>query len=291
MGFVFKKLLNASTWKRIGLERLTEPLHLNLVSIAVALFGSFRAKVAFDLCVRQHNAFGLLRAADNALWEGIQEVTVVEFGVASGAGLMNLCRLAERVTRETGVKFRIAGFDSGTGMPEPRDYRDHPGLYGASDFQMGDPETLRAVLPANAELIIGNVADTVGPFLASLSPASPLGYVVLDVDYYSSSVECLKIFEGAADKYLPNVVLFADDVMFIDHNDWQGELLAINEFNSRNDMRKIGLMNRLGNHRIFRNARWLTQMFYVHILDNECHLKPRSGARVTLQNPYLKNSR
>jgi hypothetical protein len=143
MSFLLRKLRNRHIWKRIALERLTEPLHLNLASVAVALFGSFRAKVSFDLCVRQHNAFGLLRAADEAIWFGINELTVVEFGVASGAGLLNLCRLAERVTKETGVKFRIVGFDTGVGMPQPRDYRDHPNMYGALDFPMEDPGRLR----------------------------------------------------------------------------------------------------------------------------------------------------
>ena len=47
-------------------ERLSEPLHLNAISAFVALFGSFRRKVEYDLVLRPQNAFGILKAADSA---------------------------------------------------------------------------------------------------------------------------------------------------------------------------------------------------------------------------------
>ena len=65
--FIFKKLLKTHVWKRILVERLTEPLHLNIISIFIALFGTFRMKVSFDLVVRQHTAYCLLKCADNFL--------------------------------------------------------------------------------------------------------------------------------------------------------------------------------------------------------------------------------
>ena len=43
----------------------------------------------------------------------------MEFGVAPGGGLMNMCWIAEKVSRETRVKFDIIGLDSGEGMPPP----------------------------------------------------------------------------------------------------------------------------------------------------------------------------
>jgi hypothetical protein len=147
------------------------------------------------------------------------------------------------------------------------------------------------MLPANAELIIGAIAETVAPFLETVTSTAPLGYVVLDVDYYSSSIDCLRVFTGSPDKYLPNVLLFADDITFLDHNDWQGELLALTEFNGQHEKRKISRLNHLAWHRVFRNALWVTQMFHVHILDSALHLKVRLGERVTLENPYLQKSR
>ena len=77
-------------WQRAAVERLTEPLHLNLIAAGVALFGGVRAKTAFDLLVRRHYAFGLLKAADEAAERGIRRLTVVELGVGAGAGFSNL---------------------------------------------------------------------------------------------------------------------------------------------------------------------------------------------------------
>jgi hypothetical protein len=110
------------------MHRGSEPLHLNLLSIPVALFGSYRTKVLFDLVPRIHHAFSILFAADIAKQYNIKTITLIEFGVAAGAGLMNICRIAGRTTKATGVKFRVVGFDTGEGMPLALDYRDNPDL-------------------------------------------------------------------------------------------------------------------------------------------------------------------
>ncbi|UJS05653.1 hypothetical protein [Cylindrospermopsis raciborskii] len=91
------KLKHSYIWKRILYERVTEPINLNLFSILVSLFGSCRAKIDFDLILRQHNAYGILRAAE-ARKLSLQSVTLIEFGVAAGAGLINMCKIAEKVS-------------------------------------------------------------------------------------------------------------------------------------------------------------------------------------------------
>ena len=74
------------------------------MSLFVALFGSYRARVARDLVVRQQYAFPVLYAADAAKKYGYRKITIVELGVANGAGLMNLCRIAERTRLATGIE-------------------------------------------------------------------------------------------------------------------------------------------------------------------------------------------
>ncbi|HEX6540019.1 MAG TPA: hypothetical protein VF155_12655 [Candidatus Dormibacteraeota bacterium] len=113
--YVVRKLKLARVRRRVFLERLTEPLHLNAIAALVWMFGSYRDRIAFDLVVRPQHAFGILRAADEAKRLGLSTVTLVEFGVASGAGLMNMAYIAERVTLETGVAFKLFGFDTGAG--------------------------------------------------------------------------------------------------------------------------------------------------------------------------------
>ena len=64
---LFSSLLNRKDiWERILVERLTEPIHLNVISLFVLALGTTRAKIALDLLVRQQHAHGMLYAADTA---------------------------------------------------------------------------------------------------------------------------------------------------------------------------------------------------------------------------------
>jgi hypothetical protein len=290
MAGLWKKLWLTRIWERVLRERLGEPLHLNLLSLPVALFGSLETKIYFDLVLRQPNAFSLLEAARIAKRAGLSSFVAAEFGVAAGAGLMNMCDLARRISKRTGVAIRVVGFDTGTGMPEPLDYRDHPDLYRPGDFPM-DEQALRQALPDFAELHIGPIATTVKTFVQSLSPAAPLGYVALDVDYYSSSKDALAVFSGDADKYLPHVLLYVDDMQFARHNPWQGELLAISEFNEAHSERKIAPYNFLREWRLFKRAVWISQMYGVYILDHPAIHARKPREPVHLSNPYLRQSR
>lgn len=255
-------------------NRLTEPLHILAASAAVAIFGTFRARVAFDLIFPPAYAYCMLQAAEQARALGQSRITIVEFGVASGAGLLAMCRIARAVTAATKVDIDVVGFDREGGMPPPADYRDHPELWQAGDFA-ADHSQLRAALPSNARLIMGDVAETVAAFLQGLSPGAPLGFVSLDVDYYSSASQALRVFEGPASAYLPWTCLYADDVVYPSNNRWCGELLAIDEFNEGHAARKIDRWHFLPAFRLIKNARWLHQVYFVHVLD---HARRQPGA-------------
>jgi hypothetical protein len=262
------RLKDPHIWKRIVYERLTEPLHLNLLSLPVALFGSFRLRVAFDLVVRHHNAFAILKAADLARSLGLRKMTILEFGVAKGGGLMNMCAIAKRVTAITGVSITVVGFDTGTGMPPARDFRDHPDLYGAGDFAMDVP-LLRKRLPDNGRLILGDIATTVAQFLRDdLRPECPIGYVAIDVDYYYSAVSVLQVFESDARHYLPITYIYLDDIELDSHNPSAGELLAVDEFNRRGEFRKIYRNEFLENQRLFCRPVWLKHIYHLHVMDH-----------------------
>jgi hypothetical protein len=282
-----KKLRNRYIWRRIFYERLTEPLHLNLLSLGVALFGSFRMRVAHDLVIRHNNAYSILAAADLARELGLRRLTLVEFGVAAGAGLLNMCAIARRVTRVTGIEFRIAGFDTGKGMPAPQSFRDHPEIYQQGDFPM-DEAKLRCELPQNAELLIGELRETIPAFLRTVQAEAPIGYAVVDVDYYSSSRDALGLFDGQPEQYLPRTLLYLDDVEHPSHNSWCGERRAVIEFNDAHELRKIEQHAFLRGYRIFRNARWIDHMFTLHVLDHASRsnlMQQRSSTVLT--NPYL----
>jgi len=287
MRLLLSLLKRRDIWRRLLLERFTEPLHLNVLSGFIALCGTTRARILFDTLVRQQHAYGLLVAAEEARRRNLSAVTVVELGVGSGTGLLNLCELATRISRVTKVRIQVVGFDTGGGMPPPCDFRDHPELYQEGWFPM-DAERLSAQLPDFARLILGNVRDTVGQFVRELEPASPLGFATLDVDYYSSAVDAMGLFLGNADCYLPVVPVYVDDISLWTHNPACGELLAIREFNKQHDHRTIAVDTFLPHRRIFKHAEWLTHMYNLHVLDHpeRNRLTPPETV-LQVQNPYL----
>jgi hypothetical protein len=284
--FILQKLREPRIWARIARERLAAPLSLNLISVFVGLFGSFRAKVEFDLVVRNHHAWSMLYAADQAKRCGIGELTAVEFGVANGAGLLNMCEIAARVTRETGVHFHIVGFDAGTGLPRPADYRDHPEHYHEGDYPMVDRERLLARLPGNARVIFGDVRETAPAFLAE--DFAPIGFVSFDLDYYSSTRDALSILDGAPERYLPWTVCYFDDVHFLTHNEFQGALLALKEFNASREDRKLAPVNWLDHYRLFHWSAWVRRMYFCHMFQHPFRTRGLTlkGTSV-LSNPYL----
>jgi hypothetical protein len=287
--FLFSKLSTAGSFERVFRDRLSEPLHLNVISAFVAIFGSHRSKVYFDLAFRQYTAFSLLDAATRAASLNIDRISVVEFGVASGAGLLNICENASKTTAATGVKIDVYGFDTGKGLPPPRTYRDHPELYRQGDFPM-DFRALEARLPPNAKLVIGDIAETVPDFLANRELA-PLGYIALDVDYYWSAVEALRILDGPPASYLPIVNLYLDDCTVDYHNPSCGEMLACAEFNDSHEFRKIHPFTGLREKRLFKNASWISKVYAIHVLDHPQRTGQASrGTTKVISNPYLETA-
>lgn len=285
--YALRRLSQPGQMRKVLVERGTEPVHLNLLSLFVAMFGSYRAKVDFDLVVRQQYAFPILYAADTAKQYGYKTVTLIEFGVAGGAGLLNMCRIAERTKQATGIDFRVVGFDSGKGMPPAVDYRDLPESFQAGDFPM-DEQRLREALPDFAELVIGDVTETVPAFCRALSEEAPVGFVSIDVDYYSSAKSALEVLKGRPEHYLPIVPVYLDDIGVDGSNPWTGELLAVDEFNRETELRKIAPFTMLRSRRIFKNTQWIDRMFAAHVHDHALRSPAhKREERKVLPNEYI----
>jgi hypothetical protein len=288
---LWKKLSEPRIWRRIYVERLGEPLIYNIASLFVALFGSASRRIEYDLVLRQPYAYCILEAALLAKKYGIPKLTLIEFGVANGAGLLNICMISDLVAKETGVEFAIVGFDSGEGMPPARDYRDHPEKYFTGDFPVADKDKLVASLPKNARIIFGDIKQSLATFAMDIE--APIGFIAIDVDYYWSTKEALDVLLLAAEHYLPMVFMYFDDVQDIEDNVYCGELLAIQEFNAdaSHPMRRLGRANFLNELRIFKRAIWHKQIYIAHAFDHPfrsvAHVEAqRTGARV-LTNPYI----
>ncbi len=237
--------------------------------------GDFRTRERYGLIARPNYLYGMLRAADVAKYFGTRCVTVIEFGVASGAGLLNMIDLAFAIEKETGLELRIVGFDTGRGLPPVQGYKDHPELWNPGDFAMEDRDTLVRKIGGRAEIIWGDIADTIQPFTDSIDASAPLGFISVDVDVYSATKAALRCLGGSPEKYNPGVSMYFDDVSFFFANEWAGELAAIAEFNQEHTLRKIGRDRSLPGHRGERAEGWYSAMYVCHVLDHDARQKPR----------------
>lgn len=71
-----------------------------------------------------------------------------------------------------------------------------------------------------------------------------------------------------ASKYLFLPVLYFDDIAVPNYSEWAGALLALNEFNTEHKLRKIEQDRFLRSRRLFKNARWIDQIFLLHLFDH-----------------------
>ncbi|MFC7590542.1 hypothetical protein ACFQYP_47755 [Nonomuraea antimicrobica] len=231
-------------------------------------FGSYELRCALDLYPRPHYAYGVQQAAELARRLGVGRISVVEFGVAGGAGMVELNRMAALATAASGVKIDVYGFDTGAGLPKPTDHRDLPYIWREGDFVM-DVDALKARL-AGATLVLGDISDTVGQFLDGERPA-PIGFVSIDVDFYSSTAAALRLFAGDHKYFLPRVFCYLDDTVGDDdqviHNDYVGELSAIREFNEANELMKLAPINGLRHKRAVA-APWNDNIQALHRFDH-----------------------
>jgi len=199
---------------------------------------------------------------------------VAEFGVATGNGLLALEEYAAAVERETGVKIQVYGFDTGKGLPSVAgDFRDHPDQWITGDYQM-DEAWLRKRLSPRTALVLGDIEQTVTQFVRDVQ-TTPVGFVSVDVDLYSSAKSALQIFLHPKKQMLRRVPMYFDDVNFVFNHEFAGERLAIKEFNQSDCGVKIDRWHGIANGRVFFENPWLRNMYLAHDLEAISRVKPQ----------------
>jgi hypothetical protein len=233
---------------------------------------SVDTRVKWDISERPQYLVGTFFAARQARLEGISEISVIEFGVAGGSGLLALQAEAEAVEAATGVGIRVFGFDSGPGgLPHfCGDYRDHPDMWRPGDYPM-DVDSIRAKLAPRTTLILGDIRQTIESFRDEYAP-SPIGFISIDVDLYSSTASALRALDICT--ILQHVALYCDDIDLERCHRWAGELLAIEEFNEKHVDLKIDQWRGLRQGRPFPEMAWIDRMFLCHDLASisKCNL-------------------
>jgi hypothetical protein len=241
-----------------------EPLLLYVFARILARLdiGSYNFRLHVQAFDRIGYAYGVYQAACLAKQLGHDRVSVLELGVAGGDGLVALERLAKKAEEELKIQVDVYGFDMGSGLPTPQDYRDLPYHWQGGFYQM-DEKALRQRL-TRAKLVLGDVADTIKTFFDKYNPA-PIGFVSVDLDYYSSTAAALTMFNASSNYLLPRIFCFFDDVVGATielYNDYTGELAAIREFNLSHPDAKICPIKHL------RMNHWADHMFAVHLFSH-----------------------
>jgi hypothetical protein len=231
----------------------------------------------FGIWPRPYYAFGVFHAADLAWRLSLPRMSIIEFGVAGGRGLLELERLAHGIGRHFGIDISVFGFDTGQGMPEPEDYRDLPYYWGGGFYKMDVPK-LQAQL-TRAKLMLGDVADTI-PKL----DCPPIGFISFDLDYYSSTKRAFRVFDLPAEQRMPRVSCYFDNItsMIGCLNEYLGELCAIREFNAENENQKICPLNGL-EWMTPRPADWQKRIYIQHDFKH-----PLYCTRITVKNEGSK---
>lgn len=240
-----------------------------LLSNKLARRWAFQWAALYDAVRYPAYALGLQTACRYAALAGERGFTAIEFGVAGGNGLRELSSYAEKISRENGLEIRVVGFDTGTGLPQSSDYRDAPWLWKSGDFPC-DVEQLRRAIPPTTELVLGRVEETFPVWISSGSHL-PIGFVSVDVDYFSSCEAILRIF-GEADahshSFLPLVSFYFDDMLRYLTPRFTGEFAAVTEFNQLGTRRKLDRDDWLSEDRPFGERLWLKRMYSLSVLDH-----------------------
>lgn len=242
------------------------PLRLLVRAAMKRLPVSVSTRALWDISDRPAYLVGVHQAARRAAREGVDAISVIEFGVAGGDGLLALEREAAAVEKDSGIAIRVFGFDNGpAGLPEfIGDHRDHPDKWKPGDFPMDVP-LLQSRLGPRTSLVLGNVAETVPVFFDD-PDVPPVGFIAFDLDLYSSTAQALRILTLPGKRTLAHVALYFDDVEHSISHRFAGELLAIDEFNRQSEHVKIDRWRGLPSHRPFPEAAYLAKMYMAHDL-------------------------
>ena len=222
---------------------------------------TLRELVMLSAFPRPYYAYTAVRASELAVRLGYREVTWIEFGVAGGNGLIALEEIKSAVEQLLPISVNIVGFDMGSGLPSPVDYRDLPYHWRGGFYEMDVPR-LKAKLKSST-LVLGPVAETLPEYFASASQDAPVGMISFDLDYYSSTVDAFKVFDLPNTALLPRVMCYMDDVVGTTecYSDYTGERLAIREFNENNSTRKI---SQCYDFEVFAYERWQEKIMIYH---------------------------
>ena len=123
----------------------------------------YQDRVTIGAVERLTYAYCIFQAASLASLLKYPRISIIEFGCGGGNGLVAAEKHIVEVERLFGVNLELYGFDTGSGLPAPRDYRDVPHYFKGGLCKM-NMKAIQARLKM-ARLVIGDVRETCATFI------------------------------------------------------------------------------------------------------------------------------
>jgi hypothetical protein len=186
---------------------------------------------------RPHYETILLESCIEGKKLGYDEISILELGVAGGNGIIALEKYKNKIQKLINIQINIYGFDSGEGMPITNDKRDVIFLTKPGTYKINKDELEKN---NNSKIIYGDIKNTIDLFIKK-NPKNIIA-IFFDLDFYTSTRDFLKQIVKLENYLCPRVYCYFDDVFNTTHwiNEFNGENLAINEFNRTSQNIKIG---------------------------------------------------
>ena len=248
MNFLYK--LKIFFLRVIGYEK---PLR-----VAILKYLSLKYKV-----FKPHYETILLESCKEAKKLGINNVSVLELGVAGGNGIIALEKYKKSIESYLKIKIDIYGFDTGEGMPRSNLKEDLIFVWKQGQYKI-NKDLIRK--KTNSKIFYGDVKNTINDFI-KLNP-NKICSIFVDLDYYSSTKAFLDQINSLKKYLLPRVLCYFDDLHVPEKyiSDVNGELLAINEFNSSNTSCKLGAS--IDHVMDFKFPLAKSSVYMLHVFDN-----------------------
>ena len=161
-----------------------------------------------------------------------------EFGVWNGDSLLIYRKVLRHLGLSTNPQWKMFGFDSFEGLPVPAVEEDRHRFSAEGSFKSRgvayvESRMRESGIPSDrVQLHPGFFEESLTNELKEQLGRPPVGFVNLDVDYFSSTIIALDWVE---DLLFDGSIVFMDDVFFYNGHPGKGQLKAVSQFNTTRD--------------------------------------------------------
>ena len=247
--------LNLLFKRIIGYEKPLRVALLGYLSLKFKTFKPHYESILYEACLEAKKL-------------GINQVSVIELGVAGGAGIISLEKYKKKIEKVLDINIEIYGFDMGSGLPKIEADEDLPFLWRKGLYNIDKTALEKKV---NSKIFYGDVKNTVDDFIKINK--NNICCIFFDLDLYTSTINFLNQIPKIKDHLLPRVLCYFDDVYVFENyiNQFNGVFKAIEEFNKNFSEFKLGYS--VDHFKNFKFPLARTSIYTLHCFKNHLYKK------------------